>query len=243
VEFRLLGPVEVRDGDRLVMVRTYKVRTLLVALLLQANRMVTVDELIDQLWGGRAPAHPRKAVQTNVRRLREALGDDAPGPIRTRPHGYLIELDPQQLDLLSFRRLVEQVQHAEDPVRMDGLMTRALALWRGEPLAGVSSESLVRDEIPRLTEEYLAAREQSIDIQLELGRHAKLVPELTASTRKHPLRERLWAQLMIALYRCGRQADALHAYQTLSRCLAVDPTHEVQRIHHAILVADPNLAA
>jgi len=127
VEFRVLGPVEVRDGDRLVAVPTVKARTLLVALLLRANRVATIDELVDQIWDDSPPASPRRVVQTNVQRLRGALGDEAANLIRTRSRGYLIELRPQQLDLLRFRELVEQAQRTEDLIRRRDLLSEALA--------------------------------------------------------------------------------------------------------------------
>jgi DNA-binding SARP family transcriptional activator len=245
VEFRVLGPLEVHDGDRVIAVRTAKARTLLVALLLRANRVVTIDELVDQLWDDSPPANPRSALQTNVQRLRGALGDGTAPSIQTRPSGYSIDLEPKQLDLLRFRELVGEAQRAEDPVRRHGLLSEALALWRGQPLAGVSSESLLRDELPLLLEEQLSVREQALDVRLELGQHAQVVAELAALTSRHPLRERLWGRLMLALYRCGRQGDALNAYRKLAGYLAeelgVDPDQELQRLRHAILVADPSL--
>jgi DNA-binding SARP family transcriptional activator len=245
VEFLVLGPLEVRDGDRPVAVGTVKARTLLVALLLRANRVVATDELIDQLWGDLPPANPRSALQTNVQRLRRALGDDAAELIQTRPEGYRISLEPKQLDLLWFRELVEDARRTDDLVHQHDILSEALALWRGQPLAGLSSESLVREEIPALVEERLAAEEQLIDVRLKLGQHAEVVADLTALTNRHPLRERLWAQLMLALYRCGRQAEALHTYRAVARRLAdelgIDPNQQLQRLHHAILVGDPSL--
>jgi DNA-binding SARP family transcriptional activator len=247
VEFRVLGPVEVRDGDRLVDVPTAKARSLLVALLLRANRVVTVEELVDQVWDDSPPANPRGAVQTNIQRLRRALGREASELIRTRTPGYAIEVKPRQLDLLGFRELVDQARRADSLVSRYELLSEALALWRGPPLGGVSSESLTREEAPRLAEERLAAQEQLVDVELELGHHARVVPELTALTSKHPLRERPWAQLMLALYRCGRQGEALQAYRTITRHLVeelgIDPGEELRRLHQGILAADPSLAA
>ncbi len=243
----MLGSLEVHNGDRSVAVGTVKARLLLVALLLRANRVVTNDELIEQIWGDWPPANPRSALQTNVQRLRRALGDDAATLIQTRPDGYRIGLEPARLDLLWFRELVRDARRADDLAHRHRLLKDALALWRGQPLAGLSSESLVREELPSLLEERLAAEEQLIDVRLELGQHAEVVADLIALTSRHPLRERLWAQLMLALYRCGRQADALHAYRTVARRLAdelgIDPNQQLQRLHHAILVADPSLAA
>ena len=246
MEFLVLGPLEVRDQARQVVVRTAKARLLLVALLLRANRVVSSDELIDQLWGDAPPANPRSALQTNVQRLRRALGDDAARLVQTHPEGYRIELEPKRLDLLWFRELVEQARRTDDLEHRHSLLREALALWRGQPLAGLASEALVREELSSLLEERLAVQEWLIDVRLELGQHAELVAELAALTCRHSLRERLWAQRMLALYRCGRQADALGAYRAISRQLAdelgIQPNQELQRLHHAILVADPSLA-
>ncbi|MBX6724363.1 MAG: winged helix-turn-helix domain-containing protein, partial [Dactylosporangium sp.] len=195
----MLGPVEVRDGDRVLPLPAARVSALLVTLLLRANRVVTVDELVDRVWGEHPPGNPRAALQTTVQRLRRALGDET--LIRTRPRGYLIELEPRRLDLLLFRDLVEQAHRVGDLIRRRDLLGQALALWRGPPLAGMTAEPLLRDEVPRLVEERLAAQELWTDVRLDLGEHARLIPELVALTREHPLRERAWGQLMLALYR------------------------------------------
>ena len=240
----MLGPVEVRDGDRVLPLPAARVSALLVTLLLRANRVVTVDELVDRVWGEHPPGNPRAALQTTVQRLRRALGDET--LIRTRPRGYLIELEPRRLDLLLFRDLVEQAHRVGDLIRRRDLLGQALALWRGPPLAGMTAEPLLRDEVPRLVEERLAAQELWTDVRLDLGEHARLIPELVALTREHPLRERAWGQLMLALYRAGRQGDALRAYRALAGHLAeelgVDPSEELRRLHQAILTADPSLA-
>ncbi|GIJ68844.1 hypothetical protein Voc01_037610 [Virgisporangium ochraceum] len=241
----MLGPLEARDRGQVVELGTPRARTLLATLLLQPNRVVSVDELVERLWGERPPGNPRRTVQTNVARLRLALGGEGHA-VRTRESGYLIEVDQWQLDLLRFRALVTQAHPAEDPVRRLRLLDEALGLWRGEPLAGMTAETLVRDEVPRLAEERLAAQESLIDVRLALGQHADLVSELTDLTGRHPLRERLWGYLMLALYRSSRQADALHAYADLSRKLAsdlgLDPSDELQRLHRAVLTGDPVLA-
>jgi DNA-binding SARP family transcriptional activator/tetratricopeptide (TPR) repeat protein len=247
MEFQLLGPLEARERGRPVDLGTPRVRTLLAALLLSANRVVSVDELVDRIWAGEPPANPRRTVQTNVARLRLALGDGAADLVRTRERGYLIEVDQWQLDLLRFRALVEQAHPGEDPVRRARLLAQALGLWRGEPLAGLPAESLARDEVPRLAEERLTAQEHLIEVRLDLGHHVELVSELTALTARYPLRERLWGHLMLALYRSSRQADALRVYRTLARHLAedlgLDPGEELQRLHRAVLTADPSLSA
>jgi DNA-binding SARP family transcriptional activator len=154
VEFVVLGPLEVHDGDRPVAVGTVKARTLLVALLLRANRLVATDELIDQIWGDAPPANPRSALQTNVQRLRRALGDDAAKLIQTRPDGYRIALEPKQLDLLRFRELVEDARRTEDLAHRHDLLREALALWRGRaPAAGRPSKSdRLQDRFTRVSE-------------------------------------------------------------------------------------------
>lgn len=241
----MLGPLEARDRGQLVDIGTPRVRTLLATLLLQANRVVTVDELVERMWGEQPPGNPRRTVQTNVARLRLALGGHGQA-VQTRDRGYLIEVDQWQLDLLQFRSLVGQAHPGEEPARRLRLLDQALGLWRGEPLAGMTAEALVRDEVPRLAEERLAAQENLIDVRLGLGQHADLISDLTALTSRYPLRERLWGYLMLALYRSSRQAEALNAYRELSRTLAddlgLDPTDEVQRLHRAVLTGDPALA-
>jgi DNA-binding SARP family transcriptional activator/tetratricopeptide (TPR) repeat protein len=247
VEFRVLGPVQVRDGDRMVPVPPGRVLTLLTLLLLRANQVVTQRELAEQLWQDSPPAHPRAAIHTIVRRLRHALGDGAGGRIiQTAPDGYLIRLDPSHLDLSAFRRLVVRATDAVEPSEQARLLGQALDLWHGEPLAGITSDALIVHEVPRLIEERLHALERLMDARLRLGEHAQLVPLLTSLTREHPLRERFWAQLMLALYRCGRQADALLAYRSVATLLAdelgVDPGPELQDVHRSVLMADPRLA-
>src|SRR6185436_4975764 len=175
MEFRLLGPLEARERGRTVELGTPRVRTLLAALLLQSNRVVSVDELVDRMWGTDPPANPRRTVQTNVARLRLALGDRSADLVRTRERGYLIEVDQWQLDLLRFRALVEQAHPGEDPARRLRLLDQALSLWRGEALAGMTAEVLTRDEVPRLAEERLTAQEARIDVRLALGQHAALI--------------------------------------------------------------------
>jgi DNA-binding SARP family transcriptional activator/tetratricopeptide (TPR) repeat protein len=246
MEFHVLGPLEARDRGRPVLLGTPRARTLLATLLLQANRVVSVDELVERLWGEQPPGNPRRTVHTNVARLRLALADNGQ-VVQTRERGYLIEVDQWQLDLLRFRSLVEQAHPGLDPGRRLRLLEQALTLWRGEPLAGMTAESLARDEVPRLAEERLCAQETLIDVRLGLGQHAELISELTALTRRHPLRERLWGYLIVALFRSSRQADALNAYRALARTLAddlgLDPSDELQRLHRAVLTGDPALAA
>jgi DNA-binding SARP family transcriptional activator/DNA polymerase III delta prime subunit len=247
VKFGLLGPLEVTDGGRPVPIPSAKLRVLLACLLLRAGELVTVDELAEAIWGDDAlPAHPRRAVQTYVTRLRQLLGGD--GLIQSRNEGYVIavaagEVDVDRLDLLLAR--ARDAADAGDRRREAAVLRQALALWRGEPLADVPSETLHRDAVARLTEQRLDALCRRIEADLALGRHPELISELRTLTDRHPLREQLWAQLMTALYRCGRQADALQAYHSAAGLLAdelgVDPGAELRALHQAILSNDPAL--
>jgi DNA-binding SARP family transcriptional activator/tetratricopeptide (TPR) repeat protein len=247
MEFRVLGPVQVFDDERVVPIPAGRVRTLLAVLLLRVDRVVTMPELVDSLWEESPPEHPRAAIQTYIARLRQAMGETGQRLIHTKPHGYLIELDAASLDLTRFRWLVEHAGDAAEPSERARLLGQALALWRDEPLADVAPGSRIRDEVPRLIEERLHAVELWMGTRLELGQHTEIVPELTALTREHPLRERLWALLMLAQYRCGRRADALETYRAAAARLAdelgIDPGDELRRLQHAVLTADPQLPA
>jgi DNA-binding SARP family transcriptional activator len=240
MEFRILGPLEVRQGDRVLKLGGAKQRAVLALLLLHANEVVSRDRLIDELWGDSPPETAPTALQVHVSQLRKALGRDL---IVTRPPGYLIPVGDGQLDLQRFERLVASAR-GEEPPEAARLLTEALALWRGLPLAELDL-SLARAERTRLEEQRLAALEQRIDADLGLGRHVDLVPELESLVREQPLRERLRGQLMLALYRCGRQADALEVYRSgrrlLSDELGLEPHDELQRLEKAILNHDPSL--
>ncbi|MFJ5989834.1 BTAD domain-containing putative transcriptional regulator [Lentzea sp. NPDC092896] len=227
-EYRLLGPLEVVLDGEPVAVPAGRGRVLLATLLLRANRFTSVDELVERLWEGAPPDLDRahKTLQTVVMRLRQALGEA--NCVRHEPGGYLAEIEPEQLDLLRFRALVSRQQFGP-----------ALALWRGPVLGNVVSESLHRDEVPSLVEEQLAALEQRIEADLTAGRSADLVPELQDLTRRHPLRDRFWGHLMLALYRSGQQAGALAAYRQVSEMLAdelgIDPAPALSELHEQIL--------
>ena len=254
LSYRVLGPLEVARGGRSIAIRAGKQRTLLAALLVSANRLVPVDELVERLWGQHPPATARATLATYVMRLRRVLGDGLPatgevtdaGPIRTRPEGYLIDVPPEQVDLGRFGQLLAEAdRHPRSPDVVLRLLTEALTLWRGPALVDIPSESLHRDVAPRLEEQRLHALERRIDTDLALGRHAELVGELTAMTTEHRLRERFWHQLMLALYRSHRQSDALESYSRL-RALLIDemglePSVEVRYLHQRILADDPTL--
>ncbi len=242
MEFRILGPLEVVDGDRPLTVKGSRLRALLVLLLTSANEIVSSDRLIDELWGAQPPRAASNALQYHVSQLRKALAPD--GLIETREPGYLIRLEPDQLDLLRFERLLVDAQNApkEHAARLLG---EALALWRGPALADLAREPFAQAEIRRLEELRLVALERRIDADLALGRRAELVGELEALTRQHPYREALRAQLMLALYGSGRQAEALDVYRGTRRLLVdelgIDPGPAIQQLEQAILRQDPAL--
>jgi DNA-binding SARP family transcriptional activator len=242
MEFRILGPLEVREGDRVLKLGGAKQRAVLALLLLHANDVVSRHRLIDELWGESPPETAPTALQVHISQLRKALGRDL---ILTRPPGYLIRVGDGELDLNRFERLVARAR-GEEPGRAARLLREALGLWRGIPLAELDL-SLAPAERTRLEEQRLAALEQRIDADLGLGRHAEVVPELESLVREQPLRERLRGQLMLALYRCGRQADALEVYRSgrrlLDEELGLQPDDELQRLEKAILNHDPSLGS
>ncbi len=241
MEFRILGPLEVLDGGREVPLGGSKQRALLAFLLLHANRVVPRDRLIDELWDTAPPETARTALQVHVSQLRKALGRDA---IVTRAPGYVVNVQPGELDLERFERLVAAAD-GTDPSQAAEKLREALALWRGPPL-GDLGDSVARSERAQLEEQRLLALEQRIDADLALALHAQLVPELEALVREHPLRERFRAQLMLALYRCGRQADALETYQRVRRLLSdelgLEPGDRLKQLEKAILEQDASLA-
>jgi len=245
LEFRILGPFEVSDHRRPLEVGVGKQRALLALLLLRAGEVVPTDRLIDALWDERAPASAQNSVHIYVSRLRKALGN---GRLETRGHGYVLALEPEQLDLGRFERLLAEGREllaGGEPERAAKTLREALALWRGPPLSDFASEPFAQGEIARLEELHLAALEERIEADLTLGSHAELVSELDALVREHPLRDRLRAQLMLALYRAGRQAEALDVYRQAHRMLAdelgLEPGRRLQELERAILNQDPEL--
>jgi predicted ATPase/DNA-binding SARP family transcriptional activator len=248
MEFRLLGPIELVDDDGLpVRLPAGKPRALLAILLLEAGRVVSVDRIVDVLWSERPPATAAKIVQGYVSRLRKLL---PAGVLETREPGYVLRVEDNELDLSRFERLRADAAAAADDGRSQAaatLLAEALALWRGRPLADVADELELPGELARLDELRLATLEERIAVDLGLGRESQLVPELEALTKAHPLRERLRAQLMLALYRLGRQADALAAYrdtrQLLVEELGIEPSAELQQLERQILTQDETLPA
>ncbi|MFH9944549.1 BTAD domain-containing putative transcriptional regulator [Streptomyces murinus] len=221
-----------------------KLRVLLAALLLRAGSVVDNDRLADWLWDERKPSNPRGTLHTYVRRLRMLLGDDL---VETAAGGYRIDLTGDELDLTRFRRLVRLAQQTETPEERTRLLADALSAWRGAPLADVPSDALRRDESSALEDERLGALEAYFETELHLGRHAQLVKELRTAALDNPLRENFWSLLMLALYRSGRQAEALDVYQQARRelveQLGVEPGDRLRTLHAGILESDPALAA
>ncbi|HKR97947.1 MAG TPA: BTAD domain-containing putative transcriptional regulator, partial [Candidatus Dormibacteraeota bacterium] len=242
MQFRILGPLEVAEGDRLVSLPGAQ-RSLLGLLLLSANEVVSADRLIDELWGEEVPESGRTALQVRVSQLRKALGG-AGGRIVTRAPGYVLRVDADELDLYRFERLVSEADGAE-PAEVAAKLREALGLWRGAPLVDLSDASFAQPAIKRLEELRLAASEKRIEADLALGRHADLVGELETLVEEHPWREGLHAQLMLALYRCGRQADALAAYQNARRVLVeqlgIEPSAPLRELEQAILRQEASL--
>ena len=253
MDFRILGPLEVLDEGRSLALAGSKPRALLALLLLHANETLTTDRLIDELWGERAPAGAAKTLQMHISRLRKALaGSDGSGrasPIVTRERGYELALDPEQLDSHRFERLLARGRAELAGDRADSAVRafeEALALWRGDPLADLAYEPFALPEIARLDDLRVATLEQLIEAKLALGGHAEVVEQLEVLIGEHPYRERLRAQLMLALYRCDRQADALQAYQDartiLVEELGIEPGERLRELEHAVLAQDPVLA-
>ena len=243
LEFRLLGPLEVREGERVVDVRRRKHRALLAALALRPGEPVSADRLVDELWGENPPRTAKHALENYVSELRKALGREVIG---TGPAGYVLDIAPDRVDVTRFERLVAEARDAAPEERAEKLRS-ALALVRGEPLGDLAFEPFAPAAIGRLQELELAAREELAEAELDLGRHADVVAALEPLVSAHPYRERLRALLMLALYRSGRQADALAAYQSarsiLVEELGIDPSEELQELERAILRQDAALRA
>jgi DNA-binding SARP family transcriptional activator/ABC-type branched-subunit amino acid transport system substrate-binding protein len=251
MEFRILGPLEALDEGQPVALGGSKQRALLAVLLLHANETLSTDRLIDDLWGERPPATAGKTLQVHVSRLRRALAahDDSNGMVVTRERGYQLQLDPERLDLHRFERLVADGRRAlaeGPPERAARKLEEALSLWRGQPLGELVDEPFAQREIPRLDKLRVDALEQLIEARLELGRHDEVVGQLETLIREHPYRERLRAQLMLALYRSDRQADALQAYQDARRQLieelGIEPGERLRELERKILEQGRELA-
>jgi DNA-binding SARP family transcriptional activator len=247
MDYRILGPLEALDGERRLPLGGARQRSVLALLLLHGNEALTRDLIIDRLWGEEPPATAAKVLQNCISALRKELpgGTDT---LRTVSGAYTLVLDTDELDRDRFERLVaegraalSEDQHAEAAEQL----RRALGLWRGAPLSDFTYERFAQEEITRLEELHVAAVEDRIEADLALGRHDELAPELEALVTRHPLRERLRRQLMLALYRAGRQAEALEAYRAARRTmlaeLGLEPGRGLQDLERAILAQDPAL--
>ena len=244
----MLGFVEVRDGGQAVTPTRAKERCVLALLLAHSNEVVSADRMADALWvGPDAPANAVRSVQTHVSRLRSALGP-AGERLLTRPSGYLLRVDADELDSQRFERLVEDARRraGQDPSKALALLDDALGLWRGPPYGEFRDEEFALGDAVRLEELRLLALEERTDARLALGHHEEQVGELEALCAEHPLRERLRGQFMLALYRSGRQPEALRAFDTYRRLLAeelgLDPSPELRELEGRILRHDPTLA-
>ena len=244
MEFRILGPLEVVEQGRALPLGGARQRTLLALLLTRANEVVSADRLIDELWGAHPPRTAANALQYHVSQLRKALAPHE--AIVTQEPGYVIRVGPDELDLLRFEALVEEARQAAPELAAQRLR-EALDLWRGPALADLAHESFAQTEIPRLEELRLAALERRFDADLALGRYAELVGEVQVLVREHPLRERLRAVLMQALYGSGRQVEALEIYRETRRLLVdelgIEPSPALHELEQAILRQDPALTS
>jgi DNA-binding SARP family transcriptional activator len=242
MDFRLLGPLEVAGDEGSLALGGTKQRSLLAMLLLHANQVVSTDRLIDALWGASPPFTCGKSIQVYVSRLRKTIGDNR---LVTYAPGYVLYVDPADLDLARFEQLVAEARRAS-PESASAKLNEALGLWRGPPLADLAYEQFAQAEIARLEEMRLGAVEQRLEADLALGRHSELVADLDTLVARHPLRERFRYQLMLALYRSERQAEALEAYrharQELSDELGLEPSESLKQLEAAILRQDPALA-
>jgi DNA-binding SARP family transcriptional activator len=253
IEFAILGPLEVSRQGEPVRLGAGKQSALLAILLLNANEVVSSDRLIDEVWGESPPETAAKALQVHISQLRKLLeperGSGDPGRVLvTRSPGYMLALEPEQFDLMRFDGLVREGREAlasEEPAQAAERLRDALALWRGPALADLAYEEFAQREIARLGELRIAALEDKLEAELACGRHAEVVAELEALVAAEPLRERPRGQLMLALYRSGRQADALEAYRSardaLVRELGIEPGKQLQQLHQAILDQSPEL--
>jgi len=250
VEYRILGPLEVLAAGGPLPLGAPKHRAILALLLLHANEVVPVDRIVDELWGEVPPATATKTVQLYVSQLRRTLGREGAGVVETSTPGYVARVAPERIDLARFQRLVREARGrlaAGRPDQAAGLFDEALALWRGRPLAGIEFESFARHRVEQLEEMWVEALLDRIDCDLALGNAARVVGELEALVARHPLLERPRGQLMLALYRSGRQAEALACFQehrhALVEELGVEPGRSLRDLERAILRQDPSLEA
>lgn len=244
IRFRVLGPVEATRRGKAVSLGGPKQRRLLASLLLSAGRVARTDVLIDAMWGDRPPATAVKTIQKYVSTLRKALGAAS---IATRSGGYVLDVAPEQIDVRRFENLIIEASRTTTPDRAAAALEEALSLWHGVPWTDLIDDDSAGSERARLEELKLSAIEDLMDAELAAGHHSRAVGRLEELVAEHPLRERLWGQLMLALYRSGRQAKALATYRRLRAALAddlgVDPSPELQELERRILEHDPELSS
>jgi YVTN family beta-propeller protein len=247
IDFRILGPLEAQDNGRLAPLGGTRQRAVLAILLLHRGQVVSMDRLVDELWGEHPPGTATKTVQVYVSRLRKELGQ---GVVLTRGGGYVLDADADQLDAERFEHLTDAGRDAlerGEAQQAGNLLREALGLWRGPPLGDLGYEPFAQSHVARLEELRMVALEHRIEADLALGEHAALIPQLETLVREHPARERLRAQLILALYRSGRQTDALASYRDARRALVaelgVEPSRELQELERAMLTQDPELDA
>ncbi|MFJ4655867.1 BTAD domain-containing putative transcriptional regulator [Nocardia sp. NPDC088792] len=242
-QFELFGPLTVRHNGNIIEIPRAKHRVVLATLLLQANRVITAEELIQQLWGSNPPATARKTLQGYIARLRKALGAEL---LVSRAAGYAIVVAADQVDLNRFDTLLAQAEQATEPHDRARLLRAAMSEARGTPLVDISSDYLKQGDGAALVERWLNATEQWAEAEMAVGRHADVLPRLRSLVSEHPFRETAWWQLMVALFRAGRQADALGAYQEVRLLFAgelgVEPGEELRALHQQIL-AEPDTIA
>jgi DNA-binding SARP family transcriptional activator len=242
-DFRILGPLEVSDETGALLLGGLKQRAVLALLLLEPGRIVSVDRLIDALWGENPPRTATTSLQNFISQLRKTLGAEV---LETKSPGYRLRVRPGELDLDRFRVTLESARGADPQTRAEKLR-HALALWRGPALADLAYEQFAQPHIAHLEELRLAALEERVDADLALGAHAELIGELEALVEEYPMRERLRGQYMLALYRAGRQAEALQAYAEGRRILVdqlgIEPSRDLQQLHGAILRQENALQA
>jgi DNA-binding SARP family transcriptional activator len=250
IQFGLLGPLTVSRDGVAVPLRRGNERAVLAALLLRANRVVLIDQLAELLWDADPPPSARVTVRNYVKRLRQSLGEDGRHLIEAQPQGYLIRVGAAELDVSRFEALLASARTAVRGAAWPLAATRAraaLALWRGEPLADVGPGALTSQEIPRLAERRWQALETRFEADLHLGDHAEVIAELQELAAEEPLRERVQGFLMLALYRSGRQGEALAVFRQVRTLLVeelgTEPGPQLQKLHQRILTADPALTS
>jgi DNA-binding SARP family transcriptional activator len=242
LNFRILGPLEIEADGTSVELVGQRQRALLIALLLRVNEVVSTERLVDELWGGAPPKTAMTSLHNGLSQLRKVVGD----ALQTRAPGYVLRVERSQVDALQFEDLLAAARNGE-PGHRAAALRGALALWRGPALLDVAYDAFAAQTVNRLEDLRLVAREELAEAELELGLHDSLVPELDSLVADHPMRERLWGLLMLALYRAGRQADASNAYQRARRALldelGIEPGPALRELHGAIIRQEVDVPA